>query len=212
MGTEARRESSGSAAPGASSSPYPTGTRLPPSVAERGRLFELSAATSGRAGLRRPRCCAGMASLEVDAGPPPTTTSTAATEFDGTPPAFPALLDARLHAHLNGSSESVDDLLLPLPHSRHSFSTPQSLSLANSALASPAPLSPAEATYSQLCESPQVLSPPPRAAAAWPWARCRSPTRLASGAPDFLAAFVQPSWSVRGLDAWTLDASADAPT
>lgn len=72
------------------------------------------------------------------------------------PTPFQALLDARLHAHLNGSREAVDDLLLPLPHERHSartsFSTTplQQLSKGDTP---PVPLSPAEATYCQLCES-----------------------------------------------------------
>ena len=72
------------------------------------------------------------------------------------PTPFQALLDARLHAHLNGSREAVDDLLLPLPHERHSartsFSTTplQQLSKGDTP---PLPLSPAEATYCQLCES-----------------------------------------------------------
>lgn len=79
------------------------------------------------------------------------------------PSPFHALLDARLHAHLNGSREAVDDLLLPLPHERHSartsFSTTplQQLSKGDTP---PVPLSPAEATYCQLCElSPRLASP-----------------------------------------------------
>ena len=79
------------------------------------------------------------------------------------PTPFQALLDARLHAHLNGSREAVDDLLLPLPHERHSartsFSTTplQQLSKGDTP---PLPLSPAEATYCQLCESPCRASDP----------------------------------------------------
>ncbi|TKA51975.1 hypothetical protein B0A53_05059 [Rhodotorula sp. CCFEE 5036] len=80
------------------------------------------------------------------------------------PTPFQALLDARLHAHLNGSREAVDDLLLPLPHERHSartsFSTTplQQLSKGDTP---PLPLSPAEATYCQLYPPPPHLSPVP---------------------------------------------------
>lgn len=74
------------------------------------------------------------------------------------PTPFQALLDARLHAHLNGSREAVDDLLLPLPHERHSartsFSTTPLQQLSKGDTPPLTPLSPAEATYCQLCESP----------------------------------------------------------
>ncbi|GAA5883482.1 hypothetical protein JCM3774_003598 [Rhodotorula dairenensis] len=84
-------------------------------------------------------------------------------EGHGSPSPFHALLDARLHAHLNGSSESVDDLLLPLPHSRHSARTSFSTTpLAPGAGETPPlPLSPAEATYCQLYPPAPHLSPAP---------------------------------------------------